>query len=1122
MKKIFTLALALLGFAGANAASVDDVQVCQHSYVLCFDDWDGAGTAKPGKGSLFGNDFFLDVTGGSVATNKGKVNLSVVNEADDNHVTQYIADKYGADYPDDHFNSWRLKNAQDVIAMKVTAKSKLIFFLQGNNKSGTAARIPKIATDAKLENALNEAPGEDYPTTDSGFRYEWIAPDDLTIYIGSYNGDTFFSYLIVEANEAPGTPTVKVGAQTYEGGLWFREVTCKANPATEEGSTEQIPTIVTYTTDGTMPTAASPVYTAPIKCYQNMTVKFQAFLDIDGGKANADFICNGADNAANVLFSFDKPSIEADGATFTITSPYADQNGTNFYKLNGGEEVQGNGATLTESATVTAFTKIVNGDYATFTSNSISKDVYVLNPIKEKKVIEVTAGDVVLDEEATATSTTGEVYTIENGEISADKMDFFVKNLTFKALKDEQYQVPAGNERYIQMSNTNITFMVAAGDEVNVKVICSKNACKNIDADDAEDGSAVNDRKCYVNVNGTNYCHLDAEGNEAADLKLYEDANIIEFTLKGGKDVTNKDEEGNEVTSFEAADTYYTFQKYSGTGNILISSIEIAPAVEEPVLADFEDGKYYLINVASEKAWGCGNSWGTQGSLVEHPEYVILHKQENGTYFMETQVSNGGESYYFGGEYMDGSPAALTIIQGEEFGEDEAGNPVYAYYVTVDGTNFYGWDGTESTVLARNLAAGDEKAQWMIASHEQALAGLAEATEENPMDATFLILDPNFGRNNRNQGAWTGDGFSVGGDNSNMNAEKWGGNSNTFDISQTVEAPNGKYVISWNGFYRYNNTTDNTNDIAIAAHADGTEVINSFVYINGTDYALTSIADETASAALEGKLPFSQGEASAAFGQGLYAKSAEVIVTDGKLTIGIKKIEHPGTDWTVWDNFELEYYGPASEPADPNELVINGDCEGADGGCLLSKNGDGDGSFMWNPVEGVGVNGSTCAAVHATGTAANEWDAQFFIFAKDHVFALGEKYKFTMWIKADKEANNSAQAHTTPGNYKHWRVISDGSAIHFSTEWTELTYEGEIDNDMVGIQTIAFNLNTDKALENNYYFDNISWKLVTEDGIETVLTTKVQNGAIYNLAGQKVDANYKGVVIKNGKKMLQK
>ena len=571
MKKLFTLVCAFMGIlGGAYAETIDDVAVCKHSYVLCFDDWDGNGTAKPGKGKLFGNGYFLDVTGGSVATNKGKVNLSVVNEADDNHVTQYIADKYGADYPDDHFNSWRLKNAQDVIAMKVTAKTKLIFFLQGNSKEGKDARIPKIATDAALNNALNDAPTEGHPKTDAGFRYEWIAPDDLTIYIGSYNGDTFFSYLIVEANEAPGTPTVKVGDQQFENGLWFREVTCKVNPATEEGSTEQIPTIVTYTTDGSQPTAASPIYKEPIKCYKDMDIHFQAFLDFGDGQPNDEFICDGADIVANVNFKFEAPEIVADGGNVSIYSAYVQQGGTNFYSLNGGEAVEGSNFTLTESATVTAYTVITNGQYGSFTSNSTTQDVYVLNPIKEKKVIEVIAGDVVLDEEATATSTTGEVWRIENGEISADPMDFFVKNLTFRAIMDEQYQAPEGNERYIQMSNTNITFQVADGDEVNVKVICSKNSCKNLESE------TENDRKCYVNVSGTNYCHMveveemlkDQAGNdsvlvktmvEAADMANNEDANIIEFTLTGGT---------------------YTFQKYSGTGNIMIASIEIAPATE--------------------------------------------------------------------------------------------------------------------------------------------------------------------------------------------------------------------------------------------------------------------------------------------------------------------------------------------------------------------------------------------------------------------------------------------------------------------------------------------------------------------------------------------------------------
>ena len=775
MKKIFTLALALLGFAGvANAASVDDLAVLKHSYVLVCDNLG----ARPGKGVLFGDDHFLDVTGGSTATNKGQVDLSVVDALGEDgtplYVTQDIVDKYGADYAGPHYNWLRLKNAQDVIAMKLTAKSKVIMFLQGNNKVGKEARIPKIATDAALSNALNAAPDENHPQTVSGFRWEYTVDDDGLYYFGSYNGDMFVSFIIVEANEAPGTPTIKVGPQTFENGLWFREVTCKANDMVEEGSTEKIPTIVTYTTDGSAPTAASPVYTGPIKCYKDMTLKFQAFMNFGDNTPSADLICDGADNEGSVSFIFDAPTIDVDGAQFTITSPYAEQNGKNFFTLTaGGEAIEGNGATLDQSATVTAYTVISNGEYGEFKSKSTSKDVYVLNPIKEKKVIAIASADVVVDEEATAASTDGTTaYKAENVVLTTDVKDFFVKNLTIGILKDAkaQYQVPEGQEAYIQMSNTNIVFQVAEGDSVNVKVVCTKNSCKNIDADDAEDGSQVNDRKCYVNVSGTNYCLKDADGNETNDLKLYPNANVFEFGLGAGT---------------------WTFQKYSGTGNILFSSVEITPA-------------------------------------------------------------------------------------------------------------------------------------------------------------------------------------------------------------------------------------------------------------------------------------------------------------------------------------------NAAEPADPNELVINGNCEGDDGTSLQCKNGDGDGSSAFNVVEGAGVDGSRCVVVHATGTAVNEWDAQFFIYAPNYVFQGGEKYKVSMMVKADKPASNSAQAHRTPGDYLHWWVISNGSNINFTTEWTEITFEGTAAAEHAGMQTIAFNLNTDKTLENNYYFDNISWKLVDETAIKGVQLQKIENDAIFNLAGQRVDANYKGVVIMNGKKMILK
>ena len=40
-------------------------------------------------------------------------------------------------------------------------------------------------------------------------------------------------------------------------------------------------------------------------------------------------------------------------------------------------------------------------------------------------------------------------------------------------------------------------------------------------------------------------------------------------------------------------------------------------------------------------------------------------------------------------------------------------------------------------------------------------------------------------------------------------------------------------------------------------------------------------------------------------------------------------------------------------------------------------------------------------------------------------------------------------------------------------------------------------------------------------GIQAIKNVKSESNVIYNLAGQKVDAAFKGIVIKNGRKMIQ-
>jgi hypothetical protein len=43
-----------------------------------------------------------------------------------------------------------------------------------------------------------------------------------------------------------------------------------------------------------------------------------------------------------------------------------------------------------------------------------------------------------------------------------------------------------------------------------------------------------------------------------------------------------------------------------------------------------------------------------------------------------------------------------------------------------------------------------------------------------------------------------------------------------------------------------------------------------------------------------------------------------------------------------------------------------------------------------------------------------------------------------------------------------------------------------------------------------------------DTAVKTIKTVNAADGVIYNLAGQKVSADYKGVVIINGKKVLNK
>ncbi|MBR5326547.1 MAG: CotH kinase family protein [Prevotella sp.] len=218
-----------------------------------------------------------------------------------------------------------------------------------------------------------------------------------------------------------------------------------------------------------------------------------------------------------------------------------------------------------------------------------------------------------------------------------------------------------------------------------------------------------------------------------------------------------------------------------------------------------------------------------------------------------------------------------------------------------------------------------------------------------------------------------------------------------------------------------------------------------------------------------------------------------------------------------------------SAPVDPGtvaspwkEYVVNGNCEGSQTASLSYRDPD-HSKDVTDITDGVGFKNTRGIKVHSTSTAKNDYDAQFFVYTPNHIWHTGEKYRFHMMVRADKASKITTQTHTTPHNWIANNMF-DGKDINVTTEWKEFSFEGTITDDQVGksgggwswwgeepvtykdMQTIAFNLNVEKA-DNNFYFDEVSWEYditsgesdMTEESIDGKFTIKQTTNLVFRL-----------------------
>ena len=191
------------------------------------------------------------------------------------------------------------------------------------------------------------------------------------------------------------------------------------------------------------------------------------------------------------------------------------------------------------------------------------------------------------------------------------------------------------------------------------------------------------------------------------------------------------------------------------------------------------------------------------------------------------------------------------------------------------------------------------------------------------------------------------------------------------------------------------------------------------------------------------------------------------------------------------------------------------------------------------------------------GHNGETWDNQFF-FKANRALAKGEVTKLVFKYKSSvAEAKTTTQCHgETPGAYMHWAAIGD--VTFKSGDWQTFDKEFTVPDAADGMWNIAFNMAEIKGAC-DYEITDVQW-YIYDSGIEAGKTTEnlidatgtknfyVKEGAgttpyqfgtdpsgienvnakkaktstaIYNLAGQRVDNGFKGIVIKDGKKFVK-
>lgn len=253
----------------------------------------------------------------------------------------------------------------------------------------------------------------------------------------------------------------------------------------------------------------------------------------------------------------------------------------------------------------------------------------------------------------------------------------------------------------------------------------------------------------------------------------------------------------------------------------------------------------------------------------------------------------------------------LNTTIGEFLALDPAGDEFDAFMALYEDCG----TGESAEDLMSTWTLNNEELTQYMADLKVKLENAQNASIKPGDDITRKIVNPSFDTGTSE--GWTGN-VTVSKDYKNCEAYE-----KTFDLYQDItNIPDGVYELSVLAFQRVG-----TNEVASAAHDNGTENITAFIYANDLETPFTSpytygMKEPSGGNPADYKynlngeevyIPNSMQGMAAAIAENpkAYTVTVPMLVEGGTLRIGVRAKTRPSNthDWAIWDNFRLKYIG---------------------------------------------------------------------------------------------------------------------------------------------------------------------------------------------------------------------